>query len=758
MAVDRGALVVPASAPSTTTTTVTAPAAQLPAPATVSVVVTNAYPVALAPSGAVTLIDTTTGTTLGSAQLDGTGSATFSTAAFNQGSHDLSVQYGGDRDNQPSNGGATLDVSAATSTTTISADVAQAVFGQTVTFTAHVDAPVNPTGTVTFTDAGQPIGSVPVDADGDAVLAEGALAVGSHTVNASYGGDGQTAPSSDTDDADVTIGTASTAPSLVASPAVPEIGEPVTLHTMVGAIAPGAGVPTGSVSFYDGSTDLADVALDSSGAADAQIGALSAGAHSFTVVYAGDGNFAGATSAPLSLTAVPRRSATTLAASTQSAVFGQTVTLTAQVTDDDGAVTDGAVTFTDTTTSQVLGVAGVDANGNASVTTSALDLGDHTIAAAFGGNGEGDSASTASVTVTVAPAPVTIDAQVTPASVTAGGTVHVHATVAAAAPGSGTPTGTVGVDDTTTGTHVADLTLDSTGAVDGDVPVGAVGGHTLTLTYTGDTDFTGGTTSASYGVVAAATTTITSVDMANPSFGQTITLRAVVAGGARTPTGTVQFSDGGNTVGTAALDGTGTATLATSALAAGPHTIVASYGGDANSTASDSSATPLIVDVAQAPTQTVLTADVSTPAHGQLVTFSIAVTGAKPSGTVTLVDGRHRSPRRSPSTPMATQPCRPRRSRSVLTCSSRPTAATRTTQRATARTRHSQSSWAERVPPRHSSRRQTAPRSARRSRSRHPCRSRRRARVYPLARSRSPTRASRSPRPSRSTVPARRAS
>ena len=47
----------------------------------------------------------------------------------------------------------------------------------------------------------------------------------------------------------------------------------------------------------------------------------------------------------------------------------------------------------------------------------------------------------------------------------------------------------------------------------------------------------------------------------------------------------------------------------------------------------------MIVDVAQAPTQTALTADVSTPTHGQLVTFSIAVTGATPSGTVTLVDG-----------------------------------------------------------------------------------------------------------------------
>ncbi|HEY1740032.1 MAG TPA: Ig-like domain repeat protein, partial [Acidimicrobiia bacterium] len=638
-AVDRGALLGPASAPSTTTTTATAPSAQLPALATVSVVVTNAYPVALAPSGAVTLVDTTTGTTIGSASLDGTGTATFNTAAFNPGSHDLTVQYGGDRDNDASGGGATLDVSAAVSATSISADAAQAVFGQTVTFTAHVDASVVPTGTVTFSDTGQAIGALPVDANGDAVFTDDALALGSHTVSASYGGDAQTAPSSDTDDADVTVAVASTAPSLVASPAVPEIGEAVTLHAVVGAVAPGAGVPTGSVSFYDGNTLVADVALDGSGAADAQIAALSAGTHSLTVAYAGDDNFAGATSDPLSLTAVARRATTTLGASAPTAVFGQSVTLTAQVNDDAGAVTDGAVTFTDTTTSQVLGVAALDANGNASVSTSALDLGDHAITASFGGNAEGDSASTASATVSVAQAAVTIAAQVTPASVTAGGSVHVHASVAAAAPGAGTPSGVVHVDDTTTGAHLADLALDAGGAVDGDVSASTPGAHTLTLTYSGDDDFSGGATTAGYGVVAAATTTITSVDMANPSFGQTVTLQAVVTGGARTPTGTVQFSDGANVVGTASLDGTGTATLTTSALATGPHSIVASYGGDANSTASDSSATPLLVEVGPAPTETSVAANVTAPAHGQLVTFTIAVTGESPSGTVTLLDG-----------------------------------------------------------------------------------------------------------------------
>ena len=153
------------------------------------------------------------------------------------------------------------------------------------------------------------------------------------------------------------------------------------------------------------------------------------------------------------------------------------------------------------------------------------------------------------MTVTVAPAPVTIDAQVTPSSATAGGTVHVHATVAAGRARVGNAERNRGCrSDTSTGAHLADLTLDSTGAVDGDVPIRpAVGGHTLTLTYTGDTDFTGGTASASYGVVATATTTITSVDMANLSFGQTVTLPPSSPKDTRTPTGTVQFSDGANT-------------------------------------------------------------------------------------------------------------------------------------------------------------------------------------------------------------------
>jgi hypothetical protein len=57
-----------------------------------------------------------------------------------------------------------------------------------------------------------------------------------------------------------------------------------------------------------------------------------------------------------------------------------------------------------------------------------------------------------------------------------------------------------------------------------------------------------------------------------------------------TPTGTVTFLDGGSAIGTGSLTG-GTATLSTTALATGSHTITAQYGGDADFNVSNGSLT-----------------------------------------------------------------------------------------------------------------------------------------------------------------------
>ncbi len=77
----------------------------------------------------------------------------------------------------------------------------------------------------------------------------------------------------------------------------------------------------------------------------------------------------------------------------------------------------------------------------------------------------------------------------------------------------------------------------------------------------------------------------------NPSeFGQSVTFTATVTSGAGTPTGTVQFKDGGANLGSPqTLNASGVAQLPTSSLTAGSHTITADYSGNANFAASSGS-------------------------------------------------------------------------------------------------------------------------------------------------------------------------
>src|SRR5204863_4140094 len=59
----------------------------------------------------------------------------------------------------------------------------------------------------------------------------------------------------------LTIQRASTTTSVTASATTSSVGQPVTYTATVAAVAPGAGVPTGSVQFFDGTTLLGTVAL-----------------------------------------------------------------------------------------------------------------------------------------------------------------------------------------------------------------------------------------------------------------------------------------------------------------------------------------------------------------------------------------------------------------------------------------------------------------------------------------------------------------
>ncbi len=130
-----------------------------------------------------------------------------------------------------------------------------------------------------------------------------------------------------------------------------------------------------------------------------------------------------------------------------------------------------------------------------------------------------------------------------------------------------------------------------------------------------DTPVQGTTTYVDNLFVGAQTTptTLSVTSSGTPSaVGAPVTFTALVSGSA--PTGTVTFYDGATALGSGALDATAQATLTTSSLARGTHTITAQYGGDANNSASTS---PPLTQEVLTPYTLVVTAS---PAAGGEVT------------------------------------------------------------------------------------------------------------------------------------------
>src|SRR6202034_1375532 len=119
---------------------------------------------------------------------------------------------------------------------------------------------------------------------------------------------------------------------------------------------------------------------------------------------------------------------------------------------------------------------------------------------------------------------------------------------------------------------------------------------------------------------------------ANPSvFGESVTFTATVAAdipGSGAATGTVTFLDGTTTLGTGTLNGSGVATFSTSALTVGSHSITAVYGGDADFTASTSTAVSQVVD--QDSTTSIVVSSANPSVFGQSVTFTAMVTADAP--------------------------------------------------------------------------------------------------------------------------------
>ncbi len=173
--------------------------------------------------------------------------------------------------------------------TTLSPSTATAVSGQRVTLTTTVtsDAGV-PTGTVTFLDGTTVLATARVNDAGQATIRV-SLGLGNHELIASFAGTGNFGDS--TGIADVTVNRASTTVALGSSANPAATGQAVTFTATVAAVAPGAGTPTGTVTFRDGNVVLGTAAVGRGGTATFTTSFTAAGGHVIAAVYSGDPNF-----------------------------------------------------------------------------------------------------------------------------------------------------------------------------------------------------------------------------------------------------------------------------------------------------------------------------------------------------------------------------------------------------------------------------------------------------------------------------------
>jgi uncharacterized repeat protein (TIGR03803 family) len=181
-----------------------------------------------------------------------------------------------------------LTISNAT-TTGLTASPVSAVFGQQIALLATVtSAGGTPTGLVNFLNGSATLGTGLLSG-GSATLNTTDVAVGTHTLTASYHGD-STFLSSTSQYVSVTVGRAATTTTLASSPNPSARKQVVSLTATIAAVAPGAGSATGQVQFFDGKKKLGTASLVN-GIATLQAAFNSMGGHDLTATYGGDPNF-----------------------------------------------------------------------------------------------------------------------------------------------------------------------------------------------------------------------------------------------------------------------------------------------------------------------------------------------------------------------------------------------------------------------------------------------------------------------------------
>ena len=245
-------------------------------------------------------------------------------------------------------------------------------------------------------DGAATLGTGTLNAAGVATFTTATLSVGHHNVTAVYGGDASFNASTSTS-VDQEVQKADTTTVLTSSTNPSKVGQPVTFTATVTVQAPGAGTPTGTVTFMDGATTLGTGTLTGAGVATFMTPrwrwAITTSRRSTAVMRASTG-----ARRPAWTRRCRRRTPRpSLTSSANPSRFGQSVTFTATVTvQAPGAGTaSGTVTFKDGATT--LGTGTLTGAGIATFMTATLTVGHHNITAVYGGDASFNGSTSTSV-------------------------------------------------------------------------------------------------------------------------------------------------------------------------------------------------------------------------------------------------------------------------------------------------------------------------------------------------------------------------
>ena len=283
---------------------------------------------------------------------------------------------------------------------------------------------------------------------------------------------------------------------LSASPAPSGLNQPMTFTATIAAAAPAAGVPGGSVRFFDGATLLGAGTL-SSGSAYLRTAGLAAGVHTIEARYDGDESFeTGSASASHTVNSAAATPSITIASNRNPSSAGQSVTLTATLGMSAGPVS-GTVEFYDG--AMLLGTSAI-VSGSATYTTTAFAAGSHAITVRYRGSATAPPATSGVFVQAVGSSgwknrasSATLSASPTPSSPGAAVTLTANITGT-----SGTPSGTVlfMVNGEVVGAPVALAAVSGSTAQATLVLPGLAGGrHVVTATYLGNSTYRGSTAS-----------------------------------------------------------------------------------------------------------------------------------------------------------------------------------------------------------------------------------------------------------------------